>query len=143
MKYRVESIGLVVWVAVLAALASCGGGGGGGASSADPAFEAHHTGIVVRLSSDSEVRKPFLRVDVSAFFAPEVGADKIMSARVGGVEGADAMIRGLGQLPPVEEIEIDLNFAADTAEESIKEAFTNAGLPTPQMVRFKSFVIQG
>ena len=140
MKYRVGSLGLVVWVALFAALGSCGGGGGDGGA---PDFEAKHSGKVVRLSSDSEVRKPFLRVDVSCYFAPEVGGDKVMAARVGGAEGADAILRGLGQLPPVEEIEIDINFAIDSAAENIKEAFTNAGLPIPKMVRFESFVIQG
>ena len=138
MKYRVGAIGLVMWVAILLVVQSCGGG-----NTQQPPYAAPFKGIIVRLASDSEVRKPFLRVDVSCYFAPEVGADPIMAGRLGSDEGSDAIIRGLGNMPPVEEIEIDQNFAQDTAEESIKEAFTNAGLPTPQMVRFGSFVIQG
>ena len=104
---------------------------------------AHHLGVVVRLASTSESRKPFLRVDVSLYFPPVVGQDKRMAARVSGIEARDAMMRGLDALPPAEEMEVDLNAAMDAAEEAIKEAFGNAGLAVPTMVRFKSFVTQG
>ena len=137
MNYRVTSLCIIAWVAGFVVIQGCGGG------APLPHFEVKYSGIMVRLSADSEIRKPYLRVDVSLFFPGETGADEIMAGRLGGAEGKDAANRGLGSMPPVEEVELDQNFAQDTAEEAIKEAFTSAGLPAPLKVRFSSFVIQG
>jgi hypothetical protein len=137
MKYRFASFGFLAWAAALLVVQSCGGG------AQQPPFEVSYEGIVIRLASDSESRKPFLRVDVTIYYAAELGADELVVARLTGAEGKDAAIRGLGNMPPVEEVEGDQNFAQDTAEEQIKESFTNQGLPAPQKVKFSSFVIQG
>ena len=106
-------------------------------------FENVFQGIVVRLASTSEGRKPFLRVDVHCFFDKAIAADKVLAARLAGFESADAIIRCLGNLPTVEDIEVDQNSAQDAAEEAIKQGFANSGLPVPHRVRFQTFDLQG
>ncbi|GIX06672.1 MAG: hypothetical protein KatS3mg115_1075 [Candidatus Poribacteria bacterium] len=125
----------VLMLLVVGAFLACGG--------EKPPYEITHSGIVVRLQSENEARKPYLRVDVVLQYPAEVQKDKVLAARLEGAEGRAAVRRGLAELPTAEQIERDQNFAADEAKQSVIESLQEQGLPTPTKVIFTDFVIQG
>ena len=143
MKTRVCSIGLVMLVAGLAVLQACGGGGGGDTSA--PPTEISHPGVIVRINSDTDGRKPYLRIDAVLQYPENVAsAETNRMARLGGGEGKALIGRGLlRNLPTAEEIESDQLFHQDEAADAIREVLVEAGFPAPSQVIFPSWVIQG
>ncbi len=143
MKTRVCSIGLVMLVAGLAVLQACGGGGG--PPSDDPPTEITHPGVIVRINSDTEGRKPYLRVDaVLQYTAAVAKAEATNMARLGGGEGKALCVRGLlRNLPTAEEIESDQLFHQEEAADALREVIVEDGFPAPIKIIFPSWVIQG
>jgi len=142
MKTRVCSIGLVMLVAGLAVLQACGGGGAVGDG---PPVEISHPGVIVRINSDADGRKPYLRVDCVLQYTESVaGAESTSMTRMSGGEGKALIGRGLlRNLPTAEEIESDQLFHQDEAADAIREVLVEAGFPAPAQVIFPSWVIQG
>jgi hypothetical protein len=143
MKTRVCSIGLVMVVAGLAVLQACGGGGG--SDSTAPPTEITHPGVIVRINSDAEGRKPYLRVDAVIQYADSVASSESSAmVRLGGGEGKALCVRGLlRNLPTAEEIESDQLFHQDEAADAVREVIVENGFPAPLKIIFPSWVIQG
>lgn len=107
----------------------------------NPPVDVLHEGMVVNLSSDTEGRRPLLRVDVTLQYDKNVL--KGHETQLSGAEAKAAILRALAELDTVEVITEDKPGAIEQAEESIREKITEAGLPAPVDVKITSFVIQG
>jgi predicted small lipoprotein YifL len=108
-----------------------------------PPVDVPHEGIVVNLSSDTEGRRPLLRVDVALQYDAKTVKDKEKGARIRGAEAKAAILRALAELETAEVISMDKADAIESAAEAIKEKITEAGLPAPIDVKLTNFVIQG
>jgi flagellar basal body-associated protein FliL len=128
-------LGWLLWVVVASALAtSC---------QKKPPVDIPHEGIVVNLSSETEGRRPLLRVDVTLQYDEKTAKDKEYKAKLTGAEAKAAILRALAELDPVEVITEDKAAAIENAAEAIKQKITEAGLPAPLDVKLTNFVIQG
>lgn len=113
----------------------------GGGCQNKPPVDVLHEGIVVNLSSDTEGRRPLLRVDVTLQYDKNVL--KGHETQLSGAEARAAIIRALAELDTAEVIAEDKAGAIESTEESIREKITEAGLPAPLDVKITNFVIQG
>jgi hypothetical protein len=104
-----------------------------------------HPGVIVRINSDAQGRKPYLRVDTVIRYTPDVAqANAEALTRLRGGEGKAIVVRGLlSILPTAEQIEADQLLRMDDAADAIRKAITEAGFPPPVRVVFSSWVIQG
>ena len=104
-----------------------------------------HTGVIVRIGSDTAGRRPYLRADVLLEYAAglaETQPDAM--ARLQGGSGKALVARGLMRnLPTAELIERNTETVMRSQADAIGVAMVEDGFPLPTRVLFTSFVIQG